>query len=435
MDNGAARSVITNFLFLAFSQYGSMVVNIAFSLWLTRLLRPEDFGLVAILLFYFNFSNWVAEWGWEQGILAHKEIELNKAASTHLFVRAAAGALPLLGFGAVWLIRGGLDSTTVGVTVLLALAHWCEKIGFTYRTILEREYRLKAMAVYEFSASVLSYFCAATAALLGAGVLSLGVQKLVEKSIMFVGYLRHSPWKWGTAVDFGVVKIIFSSFGIANWIGSVFSLVIYDFMPFLIGFFSTKHQAGLYAKAFTMATFPLMLTAVCSRLVSPLYVQYQFNVPQLRAIFVKVQLFKILVLLPGQLLMSVTSSYWVPKLFGPAWIEMIPVYKVMTIYGLTRAFFDDVPPVLALGFKNPWALMRNQMVQAACVMVGAPLLVMQWYAFGGAVAMTSAMLFAAVLMWKRVMQQIECSTSTLKEEVIGTYVMGKMYLAGFKQKR
>lgn len=429
MSSSLHGSVVSNFLFLFMSQYGSMVINIVFSLFLTRLLIPADFGLVAIILFYFNFSNWIAEWGWEQGFLAHKELPLDTAASSHLFVRGLSGLLPLIGCAVVLCVNPPASPTLATLMLLCAVAYFIEKVGFVYRTVLERVYNLKAMAVYEFWASVVSYLCAVAAAYAGWGVLSLGVQRIVEKSLMLCGYWRHSPWKWGVAVDVRLIITLCRSFGLASWVGSIFALVIYDFMPFFVGYCVSQHQAGLYAKAFTTATFPLMLTAVCLRLVAPLYAHYQFNTQQLRSIFIKVQAFKLVVLVPGQLFMMVTSSYWIPQLFGPAWVEMVPVYKIMAVYGLVRAFFDDVPAVLALGFKQPWELTKNQAVQAVCIVICAPVLVHYYAALGGAIAMTTAMLCAAVSMWVIALRTLHCSRATVQHEVSNLYLQGKSLLA------
>ena len=107
-----------NFIALLFGQYGGMFCNLFFSLWLTRLLSPSDFGIVAISLFYFNFFNWATEWGWDKGLIAHKEIPLNAAASTHFVIRFCTGILPLIVFS----VGYHFFKSKVYYTVLLLLA-------------------------------------------------------------------------------------------------------------------------------------------------------------------------------------------------------------------------------------------------------------------------------------------------------------------------
>ena len=179
-------------------------------------------------------------------------------------------------------------------------------------------------------------------------------------------------------------------------------------MPFLVGMLSSTHQAGLYAKAFSMATFPVMLTGIFGRLTVPLYTHYQFNIPEMRSIFVKTQAIKMLLLLPTQLIMALYAHSWIPWLLGSKWLPMIPVYQVMTIYGIARAFFDDVPAVYLYGFKNPWHLTKNQILQSIIVIILGPFFVYYFQALGGALAMSCMLFSASILFWRNVCITLEC---------------------------
>lgn len=408
--------IIRNFISLSLGQYGGMLCNIGFSIWLTRILSPHEFGLLAIALFYFIFFNWIVEWGWEQGFMAHKEIPLQTAASTHFWIRCFLGFIPLITFslGYPFIAKTSLASY---IPLLLQLAgiYWLEKVGLTYRTILERSYKLDTLAGLEFCTVVGSYIVAIIAATNGLGVYSLVLQRLIEKGVVSITYFFASPWKIGFDFDFKVAKIFFKSFGIATWLGGIFSLTIYDFMPFLIGMLSSTTQAGLYAKAFSMATFPVMLTGIFGRLTVPLYTHYQFNIPEMRNIFVKTQAIKMLLLLPTQLLMAIYAHLWIPLLLGTKWLPMIPVYQIMTVYGIARAFFDDVPAVYLYGFKNPWQLTRNQILQSIIIMALGPVLVHFFQAQGGALAMSCMLLSAAILFWRSICISLECGINHFLE--------------------
>ncbi len=405
------HKVIADFTILAVGQYGGMVINIGFSLVLARLLAPADFGLIASAMFLLNMFNWVSEWGWESALMAHKQVDLDQAASTHFFVRFVLGAIPVLlvpFFATVF--EKMLPSYAPGLLFFLALAYWIEKVGLTYKTVLERHSLLKSLALFEFISASLGIAAAVVAAFNGFGVFSLAIQRLVEKSIVLIGYIWASPWKFGFSFRWSIVKMFFVTFGVASWVGGLFNLAIYEyFMPFLIGSFAGMHQAGLFAKAFSLATFPLMLTAVCNRLLSPLYTQHQFCVPILRRCFVHVQTYKVFVLLPLQFFLAILAPTWIPMVFGGHWAEMVIVYQIMTFYGLVRAFFDDVPPLVSLGFKKPWELTKNQIVQSVLTVVVGPVAVLSFGACGGAFTMSFSMLVAAVLFWKVALYRIKCS--------------------------
>lgn len=410
MISFSPQAIAKNFLSLCLGQYGGMFCNMAFSIMLTRLLTPEDFGTLATLLFYLIGFNWLVEWGWEQGFIAHKELDFHEAASTHLIIRAVLGAVPLLTFLGLFALPG--RTFLIGdeyYLLALALIYWLEKVGTTYRTILEKKYCLQTLAGIEFFTIILSYLMALAAALVGWGVWSLVIQRACEKGIIALAYGYASPWKGGLAFRWSVMKIFFKSFGLSTWLGGIVSLTIYDFMPFLVGKMSSTYEAGLYAKAFTMATFPVMLTGIFNRLATPLYAQHQYDIPQIRSFFVKMQTIKMLILIPVQLGMAASAPQWIPWLLGTSWIPVIRVYQVMTFYGIMRAFFDDVPGVFLYGFKEPWELTKSQLLQSLIVITIAPIFVRSYQALGGALAMGCMLGIATVLFWYKTCRKLACS--------------------------
>jgi O-antigen/teichoic acid export membrane protein len=171
---------------------------------------------------------------------------------------------------------------------------------------------------------------------------------------------------------------------------------------FLIGMLSNTTQAGLYAKAFSMATFPVMLTGIFARLTVPLYTRYQFDREEMKKIFVNAQGIKMILLIPTQLAMGLFAHLWIPKLFGAQWLPMIPIYQMMTVYGIARAFFDDVPAIYLYGLRQPWVLTKSQILQSCIILLLGPLLVLKLQAFGGACAISAMLTIAAVLFWRDV---------------------------------
>jgi len=402
------NQIINNFAWLLSSNIGSTLCNTIFSLWLARLLSPSDFGIIAISLFYFNCFNLIVNWGWRQGFMAHRDIDLNTAASTHFWIRFFLGGVPL----AIILMGKPLVSvhiltTHYSVIVILSLVYWIERLGLTHRLVLEKTYQLRILAWLEGSATLLGYLLAIAAAKQGWGIYSLVVQSFVTKGFAAIGYVIASPWKIGFAFDKNVAKLFFRTFGYATWLSGVFGLMLYHFMPFLIGMLSDTYQAGLYAKAFMIATFPLSITDIFERLTTPLYSAFQKSTVDLKNVFFKTQAFKLFLLVPAQVMMGITASTWVPFILGRQWVPMIPIYHALIIYGIFRAFFDDVPALFLYGFKSPWELTYNQIGQALFIVIIGPLFVFYHQAFGGACAIAIMMCLATTHFWMLVFKKIQ----------------------------
>lgn len=405
--------VFKQFVFLSTGQYLGLFMSITGGIILTRFLEPTDFGILAAFLFYLSSFNWITEFGWDQGFMVHKEIPQHQAASTHCMIRTITGLMPLITF--LCLKKSGFQFSFekyFTVLIVLAISYFFEKISVTPKIILERNYQLGSCALLETSATFISYATAIFSAAKGWGAMSLAIQRLVERVLLCAGYFYLSPWNYSINGSFAIVKTYLFSFGLATYAGSLVSLIIYDFMGWFVAWYVTPYDAGLYAKAFNLATFPLILTAVCSRLTIPLYTKFQYDVEKIKRVFVKIQLIKMILLIPLQIGLILTSCWWIPQLLGTQWLPLIPIYNVMGIYGLSRAFFDDVPNVLTYGFRNPWVLTQSQALQAAAIILLGFLIIPRYNALGSAMTMAIAMNIAMLYLWHRVFKQLSCSSAS-----------------------
>lgn|GEM_PF-2142754 len=415
MDRPHESELLSKGVWLLLSQYGSMVVSIFFTFWLARLLGPSEFGRFAIGVFSFDIYNAVTDWGWEQGVFLSSKDCQDAAYATNLFVRVLQGCVPLLGIlGASILAPGLLSGGPKLIAVILASAFWCEKVSSTYKTILERTFALRRLAFFEMAALVGSFICAILAVCLGLGFLALPVQRLLEKLFLLLGYLVSSPWKFSLHVDFSLFKTWVTSFGFATLSGGLISLFLYDFVGAVVGVSSGVHDGGLYARSFKMATFPLMVTAVFNRITTPLYAHSSGDRPLIKETFLRAQLAKACLIVPAQLLLTVCAPWWIVRVLGEQWRAAVVLYQVLAVYGLVRAFYDDISAVFLYGLRYPWIHVQQHIVQACCMLVSW-LLLKPYYqgSLLGALVMSGGMCGVAVWIWRRVCISLDVGVSDL----------------------
>ena len=267
MEHRSETDYLAKGLSLLAGHYGSMACSVFFTFWLARLLDPSDFGRLAVGVFSLDIFNALTDWGWEQGILHAKQDALEQAYSTHLILRTVLGCIPLLFGFFLMIVRPFLFSSSVHhIALVLAGAFWVEKISLTYKTVLERSYKLHHLAVLETISLVASFCFAVVAVYSGLGVFALVLQRFLEKTFVLFGYIWVSPWRCGVAFDVAIFKTWVKSFGFATLAGGLLSLFLYDFMGAFVGVQSGTYEGGLYARSFKMATLPLMITTVFNRL-------------------------------------------------------------------------------------------------------------------------------------------------------------------------
>ena len=409
MEHRSESEYLVKGVSLLAGQYGSMACSVVFTFWLARLLDPSDFGRLAVGVFSLDIFNAVTDWGWEQGILTAEHETLSHAYATHFLLRFVLGAIPFLcGIAFVFFDASLFSSTVHRIALALAFSFWVEKVSLTYKTILERSYRLSHLAFFETFALLSSFACAIISVYTGWGMFALVVQRVAERIFVLLGYIFASPWRIGFDVDFSLVKRWVSLFGYATWAGGLLSIFLYDFMGAFVGVNSGTHEGGLYARSFKMATLPLMITTVFNRLSTPLYASSRCDKVLIKNIFLKSQFIKALLLVPIQIFFMLTAPFWIPLMLGDQWASAVFLYQILGLYGMIRGFYDDVTAVFVYGLRWPWVPLQQHIVQAAsmALMLGIlrPLLAGSVLAAG---VMCGAIALTVLAIWVRVIVSLQ----------------------------
>lgn len=386
-------------LALMASNFSGTAFSVIFSILMTRFLLPSDYGLVASNLFIFTLFNWISDWGLEQALMAWSDGDFFRAAGVHLTMRFAFGLIPIFFLTVFWLF-GFCSFDRFFILLVLAGSFFFQKIGFTFKTVLEKFGTLRPLAGLEFAASTVAVFCAFCMAVRGFGALSLAGQLFIERFILFFGYFFACSHKISFCFDRGIGQKFLMSFGIPLSLSATFGLAIYDFMPFLIDKISGVAQAGLYARSFSIATMPLMITGVFGRIANTIYTQNQFDKASLSKWFSALQVLKSVLIIPAQICLMLSSPWWSNLLFSGRWAGFWKVYIILAIYGLVRSFYDDSTNLISIGFKNPWKFTTNQAVHFCLIIFLGPVSVFYAGALGGAFAMAISMIFVTIRFWR-----------------------------------
>ena len=154
--------------------------------------------------------------------------------------------------------------------------------------------------------------------------------------------------------------------------GTIAGIFIYDFLPFVLSLSVGNFAAGLFAKAFSLACLPMLITTVFNRITTPLYGRFALDQLCCKDIFLKSQIVKAVILLPIIFGLQQTAFAWLPILLGSRWIGIIPLYRILSLYALFRAHYDDLGALVNLGLGKPALLAKNQLLHAGLVLLSLP---------------------------------------------------------------
>ena len=318
----------------------TQIVNLVFGVVLARLLSPEDFGLLGMVMAFAAFANIFLDIGLGSAIIQRKQVDqvqlstifwINLITGLVLAIALFIGSTPLAGFYQ--------NSDIVILAQVLSLNFIITSFGIIQNTLLRKALNFKALFQVSITSLTLSSVLAIVLALKGFGVWSLVVLSLVGNMIKVLGYWILSSWrplrqfKWHTVkdmVDFGL-KLLGNS-SLNYWARNMDNL--------LIGKFLGTGQLGLYSKAYSLMMLPLTrITRVIGSVLFPSLALIQEDLERVKRVYVKILQSIAWITFPMMLGAFVIADPLIYTLLGKKWLGMIPVFQIFTFTGLAQSIF------------------------------------------------------------------------------------------------
>ena len=194
-------------------------VNAAFQivtvLFLARLLTPEDYGLVSMVVALTGFAPMVVDLGSRDAIIQRDRVSSKEVAALFWITLATGCGLALVVAASSPLIaRFYGDPRLVGITVLSSLTFITTALSCQHQALLRRALMFERLVVIEVSASVLSAVLSIGMALSGWHYWALVVRPIAMSLFIMAGAWSYCRWiPVGAALTPGVRDML--RFGLA----------------------------------------------------------------------------------------------------------------------------------------------------------------------------------------------------------------------------
>jgi O-antigen/teichoic acid export membrane protein len=351
------QKTIKGVLWSSVQTWGARAVSFIIFAILSRLLTPEEFGLVALAILFISFVQTFQDQGFGAAIVQRADLEkghLDTAFWTNLILGTA---LTLIGITASKFVAELFhEPQLVSIIRWLSLSFILSSLSSVQVAILRRGLAFKELALREILAIVVSGIIGVILAFLGFGVWSLVAQDLVY---LFVGVaVLWSVSNWRPGLRFSK-KVFFelTSFGI-NIVGmNILNFLNTHADDVLIGYFLGPTLLGFYTIAYKLfGTMKDLLASVTNAVAFPTFSRLQDEPERMRRAFYQALYYTSLMAFPAFIGMLIIAPELIPALFGPQWMLSIPVLQALTLIGILHSilyFHDSL--IIALG-KPSWRL-------------------------------------------------------------------------------
>lgn len=372
--DSVARRAVTGVLYTSATSYLRGLVRFGATVALARLLAPDDFGIVALALFFLSLFKRVEEFGFDYALI-HRTGPVESALSVHLILKVglSLGTLALaVGFGLLWGSR--LDLRLPALLGTLAAVNVVSAASATRRVWLEKQLAYRPLAAIGLISIVAWAVVAIGMAVMDWGYWSLAGGMAAETVACFVGLWWLCPWRIPWRIELSELRW-FLRFGGHMWFAGTLYFVVFRFQDLLIGVMRGTAQLGYFGKAFELAGLPTVaVTNAVSRVSLSAYSKLQADRGKLTLAFQTMASMLVRLATLAALLIFVAADEVVLVLLGEKWLPSVPLLRLLVLYSLSRPLFDDAGSLFS-AVGRPELLWRIYGLQAAAILAIMPVAV------------------------------------------------------------
>lgn len=331
------RKTVRGGLYTAAGQAGVALIALATVPIMARLLRPADFGLVAMVTVFTGFAAMFVDAGLSMATIQRDKIN-HQQVSNLFWVAAVLGVLIALVVSALspaiaWFYR---EPRIVPITIALSTSFVFSGLTIQHQALLRRAMRFKALAVLQIACYALSYAVTIAIAWYYRSYWALVALPITAALLRMVTSWWVSGWRPALPRR-GVGMRGLVGFG-ANLTG--FSFVNYfartaDNM--LVGWWWGEVPLGYYERGYRLMMAPLrQINAPLTNLLVPVLSRVQNQEASYRRVYFQAVGVLQAVSCPLMAFVAVTAPWVVDVVFGPGWEEVGPILRWLAIAGFLQ---------------------------------------------------------------------------------------------------
>lgn len=311
------------------------MITMASTVVLARLLTPEDYGLIGMVVVVTGFIALFKHMGLSAATIQRAEISPEQV-STLFWINfavgvALAGATAALAPAVGWFYG---RPQLAWVTLAFAVGFVFGGLGVQHEALLRRQMRFSALAAIEISSMVAGLVVAIYAARAGAGYWALVYNQLVFGALYVAGLWVACRWRPGPPVRGAGVRSMLTFGGDITGYGML-NYFARNLDNLLIGRVWGAAQLGLYARAYQLLLLPLDQTTVpLDGVVVPALSRVADSPERYRQAYLRILEKVAMLTMPGVALMIATSDWLVRLVLGPQWAETGRIFALLGVAGL-----------------------------------------------------------------------------------------------------
>lgn len=328
ITNSLKKGIIINFI----AKYSNLIIQIFITAILARILTPEDYGIITVVMVFITFFNLLGDMGLGPAIIQNKQLNKKEISDIFLFSIILAVVLSLTFYLFSYFISYYYKSNIyVNIGHLLCISVFFNTLNVVPNAVLSKKMNFKILGINSVLTNVLVGILTIILAIYGFSYYSLVINSIIQSILLF-------------SLNYYFSKIIISFNYNKETIKKIKSYSIYQFLFNLINYFSRNldniltgkylgvSSLGYYDKAYRLMIYPIQyFTFVITPVLHPVLSEYQNNKDIIYENYVRITKFLALVGVFISVFCFFSSKEIILIMFGDRWLGSVYCFKILSL--------------------------------------------------------------------------------------------------------
>ena len=345
---------IRAFVWDFFGSFSNQIVGFSISIILARILSPEEFGLIGMVMVFTAVAQVFMDMGFGSAIVQSNKVDENVYSSVFWLNLIIGFVLTLSIYLSAKPIASFYENEAlIAITQWISIVFFISSFGVMQRTRCVKELNFKIQTIISLIALSLSGVLAIYLSYNGFGVFALVYQRIAYTFIDVLSYWIFSSWRPKFYFKLDDIKSIWG-FSSKQFLDSTLSTIYSKLDVLMIGKAFDSKTLGFYTRAFSMNHLISQFTTTSlGKIFFPLISQIQSNIEKVRNVYERViRLISFISILLAGVFYIVADDLFI-ILFTDKWFQSIFIFK----YLVSISFFYPISVIMlsvisGLGFPG-----------------------------------------------------------------------------------
>jgi O-antigen/teichoic acid export membrane protein len=348
------------FFYTAIGKYSNVLVQLLVNMVLSRLLTPEQFGVVAVVQVFLVFFSLLVDAGLGPAIIENKE--LTEKDNLILFGYGIRLSFILAGifvaFGPIISVLYN-DWGYMGITAALAVTLLFQGFNTVPNALLDKAKRFKEVNIRLVLGNTLGGIAGITGAFCGLGAYALVLSSAVPALVAFILNLILLRIRPATHTSRRTLQKVFGfardqfGFNFINYFAR-------NADNLLIGKVMGPTSLANYSKAYQLLMMPNnVLLGVINPVLQPVLSDYKDDVPRVRSTYMKILRLLTFVGMPLSAFLSVEARDIILILFGSQWESAVQPFRILAATVWIQMTLSSSGAIYQAMNKSRWLLING----------------------------------------------------------------------------